>query len=156
MINLQINGTPHTLDIAPDVPLLWVLRDYLGLTATKYGCGAGLCGACTVHIDGTPIRSCITHIGSIKSKKITTLEGIDSKSAHGVKKAWLNLQVPQCGYCQSGQIMSAIALLETNSNPSDAEIDEAMSGNICRCGTYNKIRQAIHVAADSIKQSRRY
>ena len=153
MINLHINETEHKLDIAPDVPLLWAVRDYLGLSATKYGCGAALCGACTVHVDGKPLRSCVIPVGSIDGKQITTLEGVDSEAANGIKKAWLELQVPQCGYCQSGQIMSAIALLENNSKPSDMDINNAMSGNICRCGTYPKIRQAIHVAANSINQT---
>ena len=153
MINLKINGTEHKLEIAPDVPLLWALRDYLGLSATKYGCGAALCGACTVHVDGQAVRSCVTTVGSLEAKQITTLEGVESGIAHSIKKVWLDLQVPQCGYCQSGQIMSAIALLETNPKPSDADIDIAMSGNICRCGTYSKIRRAIHVVANSIKRS---
>ena len=150
MIKLQINGAEHELDIPPDVPLLWALRDTLGLTATKYGCGAALCGACTVHVDGKPVRSCVTPVGSLAARQITSIEGTDSGTADKIKKAWLELQVPQCGYCQSGQIMSAIALLETNPDPSDADIDHAMSGNICRCGTYQKIRQAIHAAANSI------
>lgn len=151
MIKLRVNNKEHELDISADMPLLWVLRDYLGLNATKYGCGAALCGTCTVHVDGTPIRSCVVAAGSLEGKQITTLEGADSKTAQEIKKAWLDLQVPQCGYCQSGQIMSAIALLETNPSPSDTDIDNAMSANLCRCGTYPKIRKAIHLVADSVK-----
>jgi isoquinoline 1-oxidoreductase alpha subunit len=150
MINLKINGKEHNLDVEADVPLVWVLRDYLGLNAAKFGCGIAVCGACTVHVDNKPVRSCVVPVGSLKNKQITTLEGVDSDIAAKIKKSWLDLQVPQCGYCQSGQIMSVITLLETNPNPDDADIDDAMSGNLCRCGTYLKIREAIHVAAKSI------
>lgn len=150
MINLRINGTDYNLDISADVPLLWVLRDKLGFNATKYGCGSGICGACVVHVNGLPARSCVAKIGSLSNKEITTLEGTNSELARKVKKTWLDMQVPQCGYCQSGQIMSAIALLKNSPAPSDEEINDAMSGNICRCGTYPKIRQAIHKAAEQI------
>jgi aerobic-type carbon monoxide dehydrogenase small subunit (CoxS/CutS family) len=129
------------------MPLLWVLRDTLGMTGTKFGCGMALCGACTVHIDGEATRSCITPISSVTGKKITTIEGLSPDRSHPVQKAWIEIDVPQCGYCQSGQIMSAAALLATNAQPSDAEIDSAMKGNICRCGTYQRIRQAVHLAA---------
>lgn len=145
MITLVVNGKKHVVDASPDTPLLWVLREKLGLTGTKYGCGAGLCGACTVHIDGQPQRSCLVPVKDAKGKKITTIEGIAEN--HPVKKAWIEDDVPQCGYCQPGQIMSAVALLQTNPKPSDDDIDGAMTGNICRCGTYQRIRRAIHRAA---------
>ncbi len=145
MITLIVNGKKHVVDASPDTPLLWVLREKLGLSGTKYGCGAGLCGACTVHIDGQPQRSCITPVKDVQGKKITTIEGIPEN--HPVKKAWIEDDVPQCGYCQPGQIMSAVALLQTNPKPSDDDIDGAMTGNICRCGTYQRIRRAIHRAA---------
>ncbi len=145
---LQINGKSHNVDADGDTPLLWVLRDILGMTGTKFGCGAALCGACTVHLDGSPIRSCITSVDSIGNSAIATIEAIGSTPAGAtIQKAWLDRQVPQCGYCQSGQIMSATALLASNPKPSDAEIDDAMSGNICRCGTYVRIREAIKQAA---------
>jgi isoquinoline 1-oxidoreductase alpha subunit len=145
---LIINGQEHELDIARDMPLLWVLRDVVGLTGTKFGCGLALCGACTVHLDGQAIRSCITPAAKATGKNVTTIETIGQTSiGRKVQQAWLDLEVVQCGYCQSGQIMSAAALLASNSNPSDADIDEAMSGNICRCGTYQRIRAAIKQAA---------
>jgi isoquinoline 1-oxidoreductase alpha subunit len=145
---LKINGTAHSVDVDGDTALLWVLRDVLGMTGTKFGCGAALCGACTVHVDGEPTRSCVTPIENIGNSDITTIEAIGATPAGAkVQKAWLDREVPQCGYCQSGQIMSASALLANNPHPSDAEIDDAMSGNICRCGTYVRIRQAIKQAA---------
>jgi isoquinoline 1-oxidoreductase subunit alpha len=148
MATLNINGETHTVDAPPDMPLLWVLRDLVGLTGTKFGCGIAQCGACTVHIDGQPVRSCVLPVGSIGSKAITTIEGVGSTEAgRKVQQAWLALEVIQCGYCQSGQIMSASALLATNPAPTDAQIDAAMSGNICRCGTYVRIRQGIKQAA---------
>ena len=146
-ISFILNGKPQTVEVSPEMPLLWVLRDTLNLTGTKFGCGMALCGACTVHIDGDAQRSCVTSVGSIAGKKVTTIEGLSSTSSHPVQKAWIEEDVPQCGYCQSGQIMSAAALLAQKAHPSDAEIDEAMSGNICRCGTYQRIRKAIHRAA---------
>jgi isoquinoline 1-oxidoreductase alpha subunit len=142
---LTINGRPVSVEAEADTPLLWVLRDELHLTGTKFGCGAALCGACTVHADGQPIRSCQTPIGALDGVKITTIEGLGGE--HPLQKAWVALDVPQCGYCQSGQIMSAAALLTQTPQPSDAQIDAAMSGNICRCGTYQRIRAAIHAAA---------
>ncbi len=147
MFTLFVNGKKHVVDASPDTPLLWVLREKLGLTGTKYGCGAGLCGACTVHIDGQPQRSCITPVKDVQGKKIITIEGIPEN--HPVKKAWIEDDVPQCGYCQPGQIMSAVALLQSKPKPSDTDIDDAMTGNICRCGTYRRIRRAIHRAAGS-------
>ncbi len=146
-ISFMLNGKPQTVEVSPEMPLLWVLRDTLNLTGTKFGCGMALCGACTVHIDGDAQRSCVTSVGSIAGKKVTTIEGLSNNSSHPVQKAWIEEDVPQCGYCQSGQIMSAAALLAQKAHPSDAEIDEAMSGNICRCGTYQRIRKAIHRAA---------
>jgi len=145
MISLIVNGKKHAVDASPDTPLLWVLREKLGLMGTKYGCGIGLCGACTVHIDGQPQRSCLVPVKDAQGKKITTIEGIPD--SHPVKKAWIEDDVPQCGYCQTGQIMSAVALLKTNPKPSDDDINGAMTGNICRCGTYQRIRRAIHRAA---------
>jgi len=147
---IKINGTNHTVDVDHDTPLLWVLRDVLGMTGTKFGCGMALCGACTVHMDGSPIRSCITTIDSIGTAAITTIEAIGNTPAgQRIQKAWVDLEVPQCGYCQSGQIMSATALLADKPHPSDADIDDAMSGNICRCGTYVRIRAAIKEAANA-------
>jgi len=147
---IKINGTNHTVDVDDDTPLLWVLRDVLGMTGTKFGCGMALCGACTVHMDGSPIRSCITTIDSIGTAAITTIEAIGNTPAgQRIQKAWVDLEVPQCGYCQSGQIMSATALLADKPHPSDADIDDAMSGNICRCGTYVRIRAAIKEAANA-------
>lgn len=146
MIKLTVNGRGQDVDVAGDTPLLWVLRDTLGLTGTKYGCGKALCGACTVHIDGAPTRSCITPVQSVDGKSVTTIEGLSSDRSHPVQQAWIEIDVPQCGYCQSGQIMSAAALLANNPTPSDGDIDTAMAGNICRCGTYPRIRKAIHLA----------
>ena len=147
---IEVNGTTHSVDVDDDTPLLWVLRDVLGMTGTKFGCGAALCGACTVHIDGVAARSCITPIDSIGGSRVTTIEAVD-KTAAGAKiqKAWLEHEVVQCGYCQAGQIMSATALLASNPRPTDTDIDDAMSGNICRCGTYVRIREAIKLAAQS-------
>ena len=147
MAKLTVNGKAVTIKAAPDTPLLWALRDELKLNGTKFGCGAALCGACTVHLNGEPIRSCITPISACEGAKVTTIEGISAKGLHPVQKAWIELDVPQCGYCQSGQIMSAVALLAKNKKPSDADIDAAMSGNVCRCGTYQRVRAAIHKAA---------
>jgi aerobic-type carbon monoxide dehydrogenase small subunit (CoxS/CutS family) len=146
-IKLSINGKSVEVDVDPETPLLWVLRDTLGLTGTKYGCGMALCGACTVHLDGEPIRSCVTPVAAVGEQKITTIEGLSTDRSHPVQQAWIALDVPQCGYCQSGQIMSAAALLAKKPQPTDADIDEAMAGNLCRCGTYPRIRAAIHSAA---------
>ena len=147
MISLSINGQSHTADVDDSTPLLWVLRDTLDMTGTKFGCGMALCGACTVHINGEASRSCITPISSVAGKKVTTIEGLSTDASHPVQRAWIEEDVPQCGYCQSGQIMSAVALLSKTPKPTDAQIDDAMSGNICRCGTYQRIRKAIHRAA---------
>jgi isoquinoline 1-oxidoreductase alpha subunit len=150
MVSLRINGEAHDVEAPPDMPLLWVLRDMLGLTGTKFGCGIAQCGACTVHVDGSPVRSCLLPVGSIGERAITTIEGIGASAAGAkVQKAWLDLEVVQCGYCQSGQIMSATALLNSTPAPSDADIDAAMAGNICRCGTYVRIRAAIKHAAQA-------
>jgi isoquinoline 1-oxidoreductase alpha subunit len=150
---IKVNGNAHSVDVDGDTPLLWVLRDVLGMTGTKFGCGMALCGACTVHIDGVATRSCITSVESIGSSAITTIEAIGATPAGAkIQKAWLDLEVPQCGYCQSGQIMSASALIASNSHPTDTDIDDAMSGNICRCGTYGRIREAIKQAAQSAGQ----
>ena len=149
----NLNGKPATLDVEPTTPLLWALRENAGLTGTKFGCGMALCGACTVHLDGAAVRSCVTPIAAVAGRNVTTIEGLESKQAKAVQAAWVDLQVPQCGYCQSGQVMSATALLEKNAMPSDADIDTAMSGNICRCATYVRIRAAIHAAAQSMKVS---
>jgi isoquinoline 1-oxidoreductase alpha subunit len=148
MVKLNINGKDVEVDAEPDTPLLWVIRDTLGLTGTKYGCGAALCGACTVHVNGAPTRSCVTPVSVVGDQKVTTIEGLSSDSTHPVQQAWLELDVPQCGYCQSGQLMSAAALLAEKPKPTDQEIDDAMAGNICRCGTYQRIRAAIHRAAE--------
>jgi isoquinoline 1-oxidoreductase subunit alpha len=150
MINLNINNQSYEVDASPDMPLLWVIRDIIGLTGTKFGCGIAQCGACTVHLEGTPIRSCSFPAVAAVGKKITTIEGLSAKAGEAVQKAWIELQVPQCGYCQSGQIMSAAALLTKNPKPTDADIDIAMQGNLCRCGTYQRIRSAIHRAAEMI------
>jgi isoquinoline 1-oxidoreductase subunit alpha len=147
MIALTVNGKQSQVDAPADMPLLWVIREKLTLTGTKYGCGAALCGACTVHVDGQPVRSCTTPLSAVAGKKITTIEGLSDKSDHPVQKAWIELDVPQCGFCQSGQIMAAAALLARTPNPSDDDIDSAMAGNICRCGTYQRIRAGIHRAA---------
>lgn len=147
MISLTLNGESKKLDVDPTTPLLWVLRDTLGLTGTKYGCGIALCGACTVHVDGEPVRSCVTPLSAVAGKSVTTIEGLSKDSSHPVQRAWIAFDVPQCGYCQSGQIMTAAALLARNPNPNDADIDKAMSGVLCRCGTYTRIRQAIKQAA---------
>ena len=149
-LELTINGTKLSLDADPEMPLLWAIRDLAGLTGTKFGCGKALCGACTVHVDGEPVRSCSFPLSAAAGRSVTTIEGLSTDGNHPVQVAWRELNVPQCGYCQSGQIMSAVALLQRTPTPSDADIDEAMSGNICRCGTYTRIRQAIHkVAEDS-------
>ena len=145
-ITITVNGKEHSVEVSPDTPLLWVLRDTLGLTGTKFGCGMALCGACTVHVDGEPARSCTTKISSVAGRKITTIEGLSPDGRHPAQIAWQAAQVPQCGYCQAGMIMTSAALLAKNSAPTDADIDEALSGHICRCGTYQRIRAAIHQA----------
>lgn len=151
MIKLNVNGQPHQLDVAPDTPLLWALRDTLHLTGTKYGCGQALCGACTVHVDGTPMRACVTPVSAVLGRKITTIEAVDAnRVGKVVQEAWRKLDVVQCGYCQSGQIMSAVALLSKNRKPTDADIDDALSGNLCRCATYVRVRAAIHEAAKAL------
>ena len=147
MISLTVNGTRHDVDVPPDMPLLWVIRDTIGLTGTKFGCGLAQCGACTVHLDGNAIRSCTTPVSLAAGKKVTTIEGLSPTSSHALQVAWIAEQVPQCGYCQSGQLMTASALLAKTPKPSDAEIDAAMNGNICRCGTYQRIHRAIKRAA---------
>jgi isoquinoline 1-oxidoreductase alpha subunit len=147
-IRFRLNGQTQTADVAPDMPLLWYLRDSLGMTGTKFGCGMALCGACTVNIDGQAVRSCITTVSSPADKSVTTIEGLSPDGSHPVQRAWTELDVPQCGYCQSGQIMAAAALLARKAKPTDGDIDEVMRGNICRCGTYQDIRSAIHRAAD--------
>ena len=147
MLNLDINGKPYALDVDPQMPLLWALRDHIALTGTKYGCGIAQCGACTVHLDGVPTRACVTPVSAALGKHITTIEGLDSVVGKAVQAAWLEQEVVQCGYCQSGQILSAVALLERNRRPSDADIDAAMQGNLCRCATYVRIRAAIKAAA---------
>ena len=146
-MKLRINGQEHDLDLDPEMPLLWALRDVVGLTGTKYGCGEAQCGTCTVHLDGKPVRSCVTPVSRAAAHEITTIEGLAPGASHPLQKAWLELRVPQCGYCQAGQIMSAAALLKAKPQPSDAEIDAAMAGNLCRCGTYTRIRTAIRKAA---------
>ena len=149
MINITVNGQTQALDVAADTPLLWVIREQLGLTGTKFGCGIAQCGACTVHLNGTPIRSCVTPVAAAVGAQVTTIEGIaNNDELHPVQQAWIAEQVPQCGYCQSGQIMSAVALLRDNANPSDQDIDQAMSGNVCRCGMYSRIRKAIKNLAE--------
>ncbi len=147
--NLKINGEKKQVDVAPDTPMLWVLRDHLDLVGTKYGCGVAMCGACTIHLDGNAVRSCQIPVSAAEGKSLTTIEGLSEDGDHPVQKAWLEVDVPQCGYCQAGQIMNAAALLEKNSNPSDEEIDAAMDGNLCRCGTYTRIKKAIKLAANS-------
>jgi aerobic-type carbon monoxide dehydrogenase small subunit (CoxS/CutS family) len=147
-VDLTINGKAYSLDVDPQMPLLWAIRDIAGLTGTKFACGKALCGACVVHLDGQPVRSCAFPVGSAAGRAVTTIEGLAEDGNHPVQVAWRELNVPQCGYCQSGQIMSAVALLASNPNPSDQDIDNAMSGNLCRCGTYTRIREAIHRAAE--------
>jgi isoquinoline 1-oxidoreductase alpha subunit len=154
-IKLTVNGATRELEVDPDMPLLWAIRDHLQLTGTKFGCGMALCGACTVHIDGQATRSCVTPVSAAQGRQITTIEGLSTAAGHAVQQAWIGLDVPQCGYCQSGQIMSASALLATNAKPSDADIDSAMAGNICRCSTYVRIRSAIHQAAETLATGQR-
>ena len=151
-VTLTVNDRSHELDIDPTMPLLWAIRDHLQLTGTKFGCGMALCGACTVHIDGQAVRSCVTPVSAVAGKSITTIEGLQTAPGKAVQHAWVTLDVPQCGYCQSGQIMSAAALLATNAKPSDEDIDAAMAGNICRCATYARIRNAIHEAASALPE----
>ena len=153
-MKLNVNNQIHEIDVEPEMPLLWALREMLGMTGTKYGCGIAACGACTVHIDGAPVRSCAMPVSAVGNKRITTIEGLSADTSHAVQKAWAKLDVPQCGYCQSGQIMAAVALLKAKPSPTDKDIDDAMS-NICRCGTYQRIRAAIHVAAKDIRAVRR-
>jgi len=148
-IKLNINGKQEVVDVDPNTPVLWVLRDHLDLVGTKYGCGIAACGACTIHVDGEAVRSCVLPVSSVEGAKITTIEGLSKEGDHPVQKAWMEHDVPQCGYCQAGQIMSAAALLDKNPNPSDTDIDTAMNGNICRCGTYVRIKKAIKTAANS-------
>jgi len=148
MVTLNINKKTYNIDVDPDMPLLWALRDVIGLVGTKFGCGMAQCGACVVHLDGEAVRSCVTKVSRAAGKKVTTIEGLSENSDHPLQKAWLELDVPQCGYCQSGQLMSAAVLLRENPNPTDQDIDDAMAGNICRCGTYLRIRKAIHLAAE--------
>ena len=148
MIKLNINGRETQVDVDPDMPLLWLLRDTLGLTGTKFGCGMALCGACTVHLDGEPARSCVTPLSAVGARRVTTIEGLSPDSSHPVQQAWIELDVPQCGYCQAGQLMTAAALLTRIAKPTDAQIEQAMNGNICRCGTYMRIKDAIHLAAN--------
>jgi len=152
MITITVNNQMVSVDAAADTPLLWVLRDHLGMTGTKFGCGMALCGACTVHVDGAATRSCVLPLSAVAGRSITTIEGLSQDRSHAVQKAWLEIDVPQCGYCQSGQIMSAAALLAAIPKPNDDDIDAAMSGNICRCGTYQRIRKAIHRAADMLEK----
>ncbi len=151
MTTLTLNGKPATFDVEPDAPLLWVLRCDAQLRGTKFGCGAALCGACTVHVDGTPTRSCVTPLQAVAGKAVTTIEGLDTPAGRAVQRAWVEADVVQCGYCQSGQVMAAAALLAANPKPTDAQIDEAMSGNLCRCGTYPRIRQAVALAAGYLR-----
>ena len=146
-VTINVNGKAHDVDVEPETPLLWVLRDSIGLTGTKYGCGIAQCGACTVHVDGQPTKSCNVNAASVVGKKVTTIEGLSADASHPVQKAWIEHTVPQCGYCQSGQIMAAVALLRRSPKPTDREIDQAMADNLCRCGTYAQIREAIHAAA---------
>ena len=152
---LIINGAKQTIEAEPNMPLLWAIRDIVGLTGTKYGCGMSQCGACTVHLDGNPVRSCSLQVSQIGKAKITTIEGLSENVEHVVQQAWIKEQAPQCGYCQSGQIMSAVALLAKNPTPTDADIDVAMSGNLCRCGTYQRIRKAIHLASTMLKEEKK-
>jgi isoquinoline 1-oxidoreductase alpha subunit len=152
-MKLTINGQSHDVDVPDDMPLLWVIRDVVGLTGTKFGCGMAQCGACTVHVDGAPLRSCITPTSAVAGKKITTIEGLSADTSHAVQRAWIDVDVVQCGYCQSGQIMAAAALLAVTPKPTDADIDAAMSGNICRCGTYQRIRTAVHRASELMQEA---
>jgi isoquinoline 1-oxidoreductase alpha subunit len=152
-ISFNLNGSTVSVQSEADTPLLWVIRDEVGLTGTKFGCGAALCGACTVHLNGTPIRACQTPVSAVAGKKVSTIESLSADNSHPLQKAWIKHQVPQCGYCQSGQLMSAAALLSKNKNPSDTDIDNAMSGNLCRCGTYNRIRAAIKDAAAELRRA---
>ena len=154
MVSLVVNGKPEQLDVEPDMPLLWALRETLALTGTKYACGIAQCGACTVHVDGQPVRSCVTPVSAAAGRRVTTIEGLSAAGDHPVQKAWIEVDVPQCGFCQSGQIMSAVALLAAKPSPTDADIDAGMAGNICRCGTYQRIRAAIHRAAALAKGGR--
>ena len=151
---LNVNGAPHTVDADQDTPLLWILRDALRLVGTKFGCGIGLCGACTVHLDGVPARACVTPVSAVGRRQVTTIEGLDPKGLHPLQKAWQELDVPQCGYCQAGQIMTAAALLKQNPEPGDEDIDRAMAGNLCRCGTYVRIRAGVHRAAQLASQEK--
>jgi isoquinoline 1-oxidoreductase alpha subunit len=151
MVTLTVNGITENIDADDDTPLLWALREHLSLTGTKYGCGKALCGACTVHVDGVAVRSCVLTLKAVEGKRITTIEGLSKDRSHPVQRAWMEIDVPQCGYCQSGQIMSAAALLDANPSPTDADINAAMSGNICRCGTYVRIRKAVHRAAELLQ-----
>lgn len=153
-VRFTLNGAPRGVEADADTPLLWVLRDHLGLTGTKYGCGAGLCGACTVHVNGSAVRSCQMPLRELEGASVITIEGLSPDRSHAVQRAWIELDVPQCGYCQSGQIMAAVGLLQANPQPSDADIDDALSGNICRCGTYARIRRAIHRAAQLLGESK--
>ncbi len=146
-MKLDINGSVRDVEASPDMPLLWVLRDIVGLTGTKFGCGMAQCGACTVHLDGKPVRSCVTPVSTVGTRKVTTIEGLGANSLHVVQQAWTEADVVQCGYCQSGQLMTAAALIERNPDPTDADIDAAMAGNVCRCGTYVRVREAIHLAS---------
>ncbi len=150
MLEINVNGNKKRIDVDPDMPLLWVIREELSMTGTKFGCGVGICGACTVHLDGSPIHSCLMPVSAAVNKKITTIEGMSGEIVESLQKNWVAENVPQCGYCQSGQIMSAAALLESNSKPTDKDINDAMSGNLCRCGTYQRIRRAIHKTADKL------
>ena len=153
MIDVSVNGKRHRVDVEPDTPLLWVIRETIGLPGTKFGCGMALCGACTVHLDGAPVRSCVTPVSAVRGKRVTTVEGLArGPGLHAVQEAWIEVDVPQCGYCQSGQVMSAAALLARQPDPTDADIDAAMSGNICRCGTYQRIRAAIKLAAARMRK----
>ena len=154
MVSLTVNGKPEQLDVEPDMPLLWAIREKLALTGTKYACGIAQCGACTVHLDGQPVRSCVTPVSAAAGRRVTTIEGLSASGDHPVQKAWMEVDVPQCGFCQSGQIMSAVALLASKPAPTDTDIDAGMAGNICRCGTYQRIRAAIHQAAALAKGGR--
>lgn len=153
MIDFYVNGTKQSVDVSPRTPLLWVLRDHIGLTGTKFGCGMALCGACTVHLDGQPVRSCVLPVAEVAGRSVETIEGLGKDGLHPVQQAWIAENVPQCGYCQAGQIMSAVALLRTRPQPTDDEIDAALSPNLCRCGTYQRIRRAVHRAADHLQSN---